>query len=153
MIHLVTPCLMSSILGSATALSIIPDLVLVGLIIGFCSGLLIMPVQLVCLRDKDPMKSVSIVYGSASLVCFSLLVLGNPLWTLIGTMGTVFLMCILSALILPNRFPRSHEDACPECGYCLRGNISGVCPECGTPIAEETKQRLEAAESVTGPVG
>ena len=24
-------------------------------------------------------------------------------------------------------------DLCPSCGYNLRGNVSGVCPECGTP--------------------
>ena len=26
-------------------------------------------------------------------------------------------------------------DHCPACGYDLTGNISGVCPECGTQIA------------------
>jgi predicted amidophosphoribosyltransferase len=24
---------------------------------------------------------------------------------------------------------------CPRCGYSLTGNVSGVCPECGTPVA------------------
>ena len=26
-------------------------------------------------------------------------------------------------------------DHCQACGYNLTGNISGVCPECGTPVA------------------
>lgn len=26
---------------------------------------------------------------------------------------------------------------CRECGYDLRGNVSGVCPECGTEIADD----------------
>jgi hypothetical protein len=30
------------------------------------------------------------------------------------------------------RFPPGH---CEECGYALKGNVSGVCPECGTVIA------------------
>jgi hypothetical protein len=25
-------------------------------------------------------------------------------------------------------------ERCPRCGYSLRGNVSGVCPECGTPV-------------------
>lgn len=25
-------------------------------------------------------------------------------------------------------------DLCGECGYSLRGNPSGICPECGTPV-------------------
>ncbi|MCB9853539.1 MAG: hypothetical protein H6819_10620 [Phycisphaerales bacterium] len=28
----------------------------------------------------------------------------------------------------------SHKRACDACGYNLYGNISGLCPECGTPI-------------------
>lgn len=30
------------------------------------------------------------------------------------------------------RYLRGH---CPECGYDLTGNVSGVCPECGEPAA------------------
>jgi hypothetical protein len=29
------------------------------------------------------------------------------------------------------RFPSGH---CPTCGYDLTGNVSGVCPECGTAV-------------------
>lgn len=30
--------------------------------------------------------------------------------------------------------PGDGEPRCASCGYCLRGNISGRCPECGTPV-------------------
>lgn len=30
-------------------------------------------------------------------------------------------------------FRRRQLDRCPQCGYNLSGNESGVCPECGTP--------------------
>lgn len=30
---------------------------------------------------------------------------------------------------------RSRNGFCPACSYNLVGNISGVCPECGTPVA------------------
>lgn len=37
---------------------------------------------------------------------------------------------------------RPEQGHCESCGYNLRGNTSGVCPECGTPIPEDLKQRL-----------
>ena len=30
---------------------------------------------------------------------------------------------------------------CRRCGYNLTGNVSGICPECGTPIAKPQLQR------------
>jgi hypothetical protein len=33
---------------------------------------------------------------------------------------------------------RSLSNRCPFCGYSLTGNVSGVCPECGTPVAKKT---------------
>jgi hypothetical protein len=38
------------------------------------------------------------------------------------------------------RFRRKRElqrrlnGLCQQCGYCLNGNVSGICPECGTKI-------------------
>jgi hypothetical protein len=32
----------------------------------------------------------------------------------------------------------AREGLCPACRYNLTGNVSGVCPECGTPIASKT---------------
>jgi predicted amidophosphoribosyltransferase len=34
------------------------------------------------------------------------------------------------------RTPPGH---CPKCGYNLTGNVSGICPECGTPIQAEQR--------------
>jgi hypothetical protein len=39
------------------------------------------------------------------------------------------------------RFQVTH---CSECYYNLTRNISGVCPECGTPIPEEVRKELAA---------
>lgn len=36
---------------------------------------------------------------------------------------------------LIKRVPRPGH--CPRCGYNLTGNLSGVCPECGTPVRED----------------
>jgi predicted amidophosphoribosyltransferase len=32
------------------------------------------------------------------------------------------------------RIPPGH---CQKCGYDLTGNVSGICPECGTPVERE----------------
>jgi hypothetical protein len=34
------------------------------------------------------------------------------------------------------RIRRRREGRCLSCGYDLTGNVSGVCPECGTAIAK-----------------
>ncbi|GMU84615.1 MAG: hypothetical protein AMXMBFR47_44840 [Planctomycetota bacterium] len=31
------------------------------------------------------------------------------------------------------RRKQKQQSACPACGYCLTGNMSGICPECGVP--------------------
>jgi hypothetical protein len=36
-------------------------------------------------------------------------------------------------------YPSGH---CRTCGYNLAGNVSGVCPECGSPTAQPSKGRL-----------
>jgi len=44
---------------------------------------------------------------------------------------------------------RNGPGSCQECGYCLLGNVSGICPECGTPIPEEQKQAIVKATTIT----
>lgn len=45
---------------------------------------------------------------------------------------------ILLAEVARYRTPHNKAEMgcpiCPQCGYSLRGNVSGVCPECGTPV-------------------
>ena len=35
-----------------------------------------------------------------------------------------------------------HPGYCRHCGYNLFANVSGICPECGTPIPDETQEKL-----------
>lgn len=53
-----------------------------------------------------------------------------PLWV-------PFSLVMVAAFCLwhPGRLPKD-KTHCRNCAYNLVGNISGVCPECGTPIAE-----------------
>jgi hypothetical protein len=48
-------------------------------------------------------------------------------------------MCPLGVLLAwTYRQERRLRDltACKTCGYCLTGNLSGICPECGKPTAD-----------------
>src|SRR5690349_13064181 len=54
--------------------------------------------------------------------------------------GYCLLLLIFLAAYLPKfiprvrRYNRSLLGQCPGCGYDLTGHVSGVCPECGTPV-------------------
>lgn len=39
---------------------------------------------------------------------------------------------------------RNSLPNCEKCEYDLTGNVSGVCPECGTPLSETLQQRVKA---------
>jgi hypothetical protein len=63
---------------------------------------------------------------------FATTVAAVPVWPL------SLLFAALPAARLYRRLHRRHPlGLCPRCGYNLTGNVSGVCPECGSP-AETT---------------
>jgi len=60
-------------------------------------------------------------------------VLGSPWWLLVG--GLLMIGNVVSAY--PTARSASKPQAvlaCQRCGYDLTGNVSGVCPECGTGV-------------------
>lgn len=69
--------------------------------------------------------------------------------TIVGILSTILLIFGAGLVVYPlctrvQRYARRWLDLrmlyrqgkCPVCGYDLQGNVSGVCPECGTPIRE-----------------
>ena len=61
------------------------------------------------------------------------ILVGAPFWLLSlisGAFPAIFLMRAIARL----RRRGFGENRCSRCGYDLTGNISGVCPECGTTI-------------------
>lgn len=60
----------------------------------------------------------------------SLLMLMIVLVLVTCAVGLVRIPRVLSSLVMP---------ICRRCGYNLTGNVSGVCPECGSPVAEEDR--------------
>ncbi len=59
---------------------------------------------------------------------------GFSLLTGFGIVG----WAVVSVILLQDRMRESRDwdrtNQCRGCGYDLTGNVSGVCPECGTPV-------------------
>lgn len=51
-----------------------------------------------------------------------------PLWPGVATAWVAAAWCAW-------RMPRPRSGCCPGCGYCLTGNVTGTCPECGVKSA------------------
>jgi hypothetical protein len=45
---------------------------------------------------------------------------------------------------------RSKWGRCRKCLYDLTGNVSGICPECGTPIPEQVRMEVESNKAKDG---
>ncbi len=43
-------------------------------------------------------------------------------------------------VVLPHSYKQIPEDECLSCGYDLTGNVSGICPECGTPLHPQQRE-------------
>ena len=54
-----------------------------------------------------------------------------PDWALVAFSGLLPVICALGL----RKGRRADERMCPSCAYDLTGNTSGVCPECGMPVA------------------
>lgn len=57
-----------------------------------------------------------------------------PLW---AAASVAILICGSTTMLIfgiLRRKPTAAAGGCSACGYCLNGNTSGICPECGTAI-------------------
>ncbi|HUN82555.1 MAG TPA: hypothetical protein VMV81_13710 [Phycisphaerae bacterium] len=61
-----------------------------------------------------------------------------PVSTYYLQLPAIPIVCVVAITILA-LFARSRarklEGHCSHCRYCLTGNTTGICPECGTPVA------------------
>ena len=78
---------------------------------------------LILLSFVPLLLSVFVPKAMEGWACFSVLVVA-PLLVVLGVRW-----CYRD-----RRGERLHRGECPHCGYSLTGNLSGVCPECGTRV-------------------
>ena len=62
----------------------------------------------------------------------------------IGSAALGGLVIAVAGLAVPVRKPGRRANRCKRCGYNLTGNVSGACPECGTPTPAEVRRRHDA---------
>jgi len=96
-------------------------------------GTLCYPLLWLLLRKKELKRAAKPMLIAACAVEIVYMIFGEPTWgLLIG-----WISCVAVAAILWRKLPNVYEGIgrCYRCGYNLKGNVSGRCPECGTTIA------------------
>lgn len=56
------------------------------------------------------------------------------------------LILFLLPAVCQRRFPLDLERRCDTCDYSLKGNVSGICPECGTVVPAKFGQKIGTTE-------
>lgn len=69
-----------------------------------------------------------------------------PFWIPISVVTSVAFGCWVWERLNPPPSPYS----CSQCRYSLIGNVSSICPECGTPIPPELMERIRTAKQEIG---
>ena len=74
----------------------------------------------------------------------------NRMYRLMMPMWAVFGLAVIYPVRLfvrgpVTRFRRARHQQCLACGYSLVGNLSGVCPECGTAVRQSSDGELSTA--------
>jgi hypothetical protein len=73
------------------------------------------------------------VWSKAGMLPATLVIL--PYWSLAAATSALPLIWLRPIRVF-QRSRRNRANRCVICGYALVGNISGVCPECGTKISK-----------------
>lgn len=134
--HFLSPLVVGALLGSLTAIGIgAGSMWPVGAIIGFVGGIPIIPIQMLALRRKNPLKAILCVYVPAFFVWVAPTILAHsPRQTMIWTVIAILSMNILVSLLMNDELVVTSILQCRNCGYNLQCNHSGTCPECGNAI-------------------
>jgi len=68
---------------------------------------------------------------------------GVPMWCLVAPLA-------VAIWLTRDRRRRCKSGFCLRCGYNLTGNVSGICPECGTPIPASVDSKPDDARRTPG---
>lgn len=71
---------------------------------------------------------------------------GNPFVSMAVACATYVIASMLfGAWSRAHPLPERYRDGCTKCGYSLRGNVTGVCPECGTAVSVASAGEVSSA--------
>ena len=115
-----------------------------------CGKLVPPPVK----EDADGKGWFAVLWPGGETLAW-LIVLGSASLLLLGVCAGAVVLIVVALVIWRVYFPRRcpwcrqwqsaqavkrwKRGRCVTCGYDLTGNVSGVCPECGTAIARKTR--------------
>jgi len=130
-------------------------LVPVCFMIGGFVGIFSAPIVILALRRIELRFALPLVYGGSAIVTLGYLLvpMAHSGWFPLDSAVPAFVsVCVLSgvaAAVCPKIDVRP-PGVCSEYGYNLRGNTSGVCPECGAGVRQEVNSRgvAEVAEEM-----
>lgn len=125
-------------------ITLLPEAIMVGAVLGHLSSAVVVPAlwrkrfDQIALWVYLPCLTVAAATGpfAAPEPTFALLAL-----VLIASVGICFVR-------LRSTVEVRYAGECLVCGYNLRGNSSGLCPECGTSIGSTTRERKSAPPSL-----
>ncbi|MCK4659079.1 MAG: hypothetical protein KAV82_06110 [Phycisphaerae bacterium] len=106
-----------------------------------CCGLLLMFYGIwgICLGAVLLHRSLNSQMYSPALATACFQAVGCTLLVAGPTLGTIFVIVGITER-------RRRPGFCWRCGYNLTGNVSGICPECGTPIAKPGAQNSTVSD-------
>jgi hypothetical protein len=100
-----------------------------------CAGLITMIIAAMMVVDK--LEDVIFGLFQSNNNWFSSYTLQSMIYYLV-LLGIGYYLCFRGEWILSKAFPAGPK-CCPACGYQVRGNVSGVCSECGSVLPPEFK--------------
>jgi len=127
----------------ASDLDDVTSLIFMGGLVGLMMGVFVAPVGALCLRNKK-LEHIgnSILIATLTATVLSSFAFSS-VWTFLIPPVVLVASTIVLYFILPDE---PLVGSCVTCNYDLTGNVSGTCPECGTPIEKENQE----ATSQTG---
>lgn len=141
LIRVLGACLLAAVLSGAAGGLVVGGVIgfFVGVNIGGELGFYLAPLSLLLLRKPPILVLAWLSAAAIPTALFAGAVSNSFTITRNAAVVSYCLAAILIAIFLPNKKRRS-AGSCQRCEYDLTGNISGKCPECGTPIP--TNQRI-----------
>ena len=128
---------LGSILGTLVAWDVAPFAVNVGSMLGAAMGVIPSLVVSLLICRKPFHVAFPIISLSAAISVIASMPIQNPFRVGLLAIGIVVFTSLLLSLSLSSvLLEQTSSHRCRKCDYCLLGNTSGICPECGEEIVQ-----------------